>query len=248
MGDRSAGTGILHPAQQAGQNITRGVCNFKTNFPWPRARSGARAKYEQKRQTRTAAGRANKNCPPATARTRRGKRGSCGGKSRKRLLRFGANRGRATCGPNAAGEKSTRRADVSSILIRQLHRDTKQTPHAPAGKFPPSERASLIAIPARSGLARQKRDAHGSQADRPGLLWRVAEHIFAAFDGEVAKTGFTHDCFQFCFQQSAGNSAGPRIPAAFRALAFADSGAFGYASCSVAFFLPTGRSMGTSSR
>jgi hypothetical protein len=49
-------------------------------------------------------------------------------------------------------------------------------------------------------------------------LGRAAENVGSPGNFEIHKTGHDHGHLQLCFQQSAGNSAGPQIYLAFGAL------------------------------
>ena len=69
----------------------------------------------------------------------------------------------------------------------------------------------IVEICQCSRFSRQEGDAQRPEFYRGGLLGRIAEHILSPHNFEVLKTRVNDHCFQFCFQQSAGNSAGPQL-------------------------------------
>ena len=54
-----------------------------------------------------------------------------------------------------------------------------------------------------------------AELSRAGFLWRISIDIFSPGDLKIQETRFRDYRFQFCFQQSAGDSAGPEVDLQF---------------------------------
>ena len=67
-------------------------------------------------------------------------------------------------------------------------------------------------------LARLEVDAHGTEIGCAAFLWGAAEDVLAPCNFKIDESGHHDRYLQLCFQQSAGNSAGPEIDLPFSAV------------------------------